>query len=55
MMTHKMTEYISAAIRKDSKEAAVLLYAPGTDPYFEELVRNIDRCSTSMKDLELRH
>ncbi|MGA9097979.1 MAG: hypothetical protein WB392_03510 [Methanotrichaceae archaeon] len=39
----EMTEYISQAMREASKEAAVLLYAPGADPYFEELVKNADR------------
>jgi hypothetical protein len=39
----EMTEYVSLALREAAKEAAVLLYAPGTDPYFEELVKNADR------------
>ncbi len=39
----EMTEYISLALREASKEAAVLLYAPVADPYFEELVKNADR------------
>jgi len=39
----KMTEYVSHAMREASNEATVLLYAPGTDPYFEELVKNADR------------
>ena len=39
----EMTEYISQAMREASKDAAVLLYAPGADPYFEELVKNADR------------
>lgn len=38
----QMTEYISLALREAAKEAAVLLYAPGADPYFEELVKNAD-------------
>lgn len=38
-----MTEYVSLALMEASKEAAVLLYAPGADPYFEELVKNADR------------
>lgn len=38
-----MTEYVSLALREVAKEAAVLLYAPGADPYFEELVKNADR------------
>ncbi len=39
----EMTEYVSQALREAAKGAAVLLYAPGADPYFEELVRNADR------------
>lgn len=38
-----MTEYVSQALRETVKEVAVLLYAPGADPYFEELVKNADR------------
>jgi len=30
-------------MRETSKDAAVLLYAPGADTYFEELVKNADR------------
>lgn len=39
----EMTEYVSQAMREASKDAAVLLYAPGADPYLEELVKNADR------------
>ena len=39
----EMTEYVSQAMRAASKDAAVLLYALGADPYFEELVKNADR------------
>jgi hypothetical protein len=39
----EMTEYVSLALREAAKEAAVLLYAPGADPYFEELVKSADR------------
>ncbi len=39
----EMAEYVSQALKDAAKEAAVLLYAPGADPYFEELVRNADR------------
>ncbi len=39
----EMTEYVSQAMRVASNEAAVLLYAPGADPYLEELVKNADR------------
>jgi hypothetical protein len=38
----EMTEYVYQAPREAAKEAAVLLYAPGDDPYFEELVKNAD-------------
>jgi hypothetical protein len=38
----EMTEYVSLALREAAKEAAVLLYAPGADPYFEELAKNAD-------------
>lgn len=38
-----MTEYISQAMREASNEAAVLLYAPGADPYLEELAAIADR------------
>ncbi len=39
----EMTEYISQAMREASNEAAVLLYAPGADPYLEELAAIADR------------
>jgi hypothetical protein len=39
----EMTEYISQAMREAAKDAIVLLYAPGADPYFEDLTRNADR------------
>jgi hypothetical protein len=39
----EMTEYVFLALRETAKESAVLLYAPGADPYFEELVKNADR------------
>ena len=29
----EMTEYVSHSLRKATKEAAVLLYSPGVDPY----------------------
>ncbi len=38
-----MTEYVSMALRETANDAAVLVYAPGADPYFEELVKNADR------------
>lgn len=37
------TEYISLTIIEATKEAAVLLYASGANPYFEELVKNAYR------------
>jgi hypothetical protein len=39
----EMAEYVSQAMRKAAKDAAVLLYTPGADPYFEEIVKNADR------------
>ncbi len=39
----EMTEYVSQALREAAREAAILLYAPGADPYFAELVKNADR------------
>ncbi len=39
----EMTEYISQAMKDAAKEAAVLLYAPGVDPFLEELIKNADR------------
>lgn len=39
----EMTEYVSLAMRGAAKEAAVLLYAPGADPFLEALVKNADR------------
>ena len=39
----EMTEYVSQAMREAAKDATVLLYAPGADPYFEDLTRNADR------------
>ncbi len=39
----EMIEYVSRAMRETAKDAAVLLYAQGADPYIEELVANADR------------
>ena len=39
----EMAEYVSQALKEAAKDAAVLLYAPGADPYFEDLARNADR------------
>lgn len=38
----EMTEYVSKAMREAAKEATVLLYASGVDPYLEELIKNAD-------------
>jgi hypothetical protein len=39
----EMAEVVSKAMREASKDAAILLYSLGADPYFEELVKNADR------------
>ncbi len=39
----EMVEYISHALSDAAKEAAVLLYSPGTDPFLKELAKNADR------------
>jgi hypothetical protein len=38
-----MIELASQALSEAAKEAAVLLYSPGTDPFLEDLTRNADR------------
>jgi hypothetical protein len=38
-----MVEYISQGLHDAAKEAADLLYAPGTDTFLEEMTRNADR------------
>jgi hypothetical protein len=38
-----MIDLASQAISDVSKEAAVMLYSPGTDPFLEDLNRNADR------------
>jgi hypothetical protein len=38
----EMAEIVSKALMEASKDAAVLLYSQGADPYFEELIRNAD-------------
>lgn len=38
----EIAEYVSQAMREAAKEATVLLYAPGADPYLVELVKNAD-------------
>ena len=39
----EMTEYISKSMSDASKEAAVLLYSPGTGTFLEDLTKNVDR------------
>ena len=39
----EMTEYISKSMSDAAKEAAILLYSPGTDTFLEDLTRNADR------------
>ena len=41
--SQEMTEYVSQAMKDAAKEAGVLLYAPGVDPFLEELIKNADR------------
>jgi len=37
-----MTEYVSHALSDAAKQAAVLLYAQGINPFFENLMQNAD-------------
>ena len=39
----EMVDYVSRALSDAAKEAAVLLYSPGSDPFLEDLARNADR------------
>jgi hypothetical protein len=39
----EMVEYVAQAMKEAAKDATVLLYASGADPYFEDLTRNADR------------
>jgi hypothetical protein len=39
----EMVDYISHALSDAAKEAALLLYSPGADPFLEELAKNADR------------
>jgi len=38
-----MIEYVSQGLHDSAKEAAVLLYSPGTDTFLENMTRNADR------------
>jgi hypothetical protein len=54
----EMTEYVSLALRKAAKEAAVLLYAPGTEarPRLEDLsVFKVRKANKNGKEHEYWH
>jgi len=38
-----IVEYVSKGFHDAAKEAAVLLYSPGTDTFLEDMTRNADR------------
>ena len=38
----EMVEYVSHALSDAGKDASVLLYSPGSDPFLDELSRNAD-------------
>lgn len=39
----EIMEYVSQGLHDAAKEAAVLLYSPGTDTFLEDMTRNDDR------------
>ncbi len=39
----EMAEYVSRALMEAARDATVLLYSPGADPFLEELIKNADR------------
>ena len=38
-----MVEYVTQGLHEAAKEAAVLLYSPGTDTFQEDMTKNADR------------
>jgi hypothetical protein len=38
-----VVEYVSQGLHDAAKEAAVLLYSPGTDTFLEDMTKNADR------------